>query len=261
MKLSFTTLSIARDLDLDNTIEMAKAAGCAGIEFRISQGQKHGVELETTKEQRCIIRRKMEDAYLETVSIATGCMFHFVDEKIRRENIEGAKMAAELAHDLSCKYIRVFGNDIPEDVNAQKCVAYVAEALSEVAGYAAPLGVDVLLEMHGKFNFWGYVIEAVKLTGKANVGILYNCDNRDIVKDSVIETYERIAPFMRHVHMHELDSPIFPYMQLFSLLIRDGYTGYLSAEIAYNPDPKRFMSLYGTLYRKLVQLAGYNVCR
>lgn len=259
MKFSYTTYAIGKDLDFEDCIKLAHAGGCAGIEFRIndldsdSPGHRHGVQLDLQADERMQIRRRMEDEYLEIVQICTGFRFEYADEALRRRHIEGAQMAVDLAADLNAPFIRVFGNNIPKGVNAGDCTRWVGGALSNVADYALQKGIYILLEMHGQFNFWGYALGALDSAKRDNVGILYNCDKRDLVGGSVLPTYERVAAHIRHVHLHNFEDD-FPYQELFFLLNRDGYTGYVSAEIQPSQDPLRVMALTGALYRALQKI-------
>jgi sugar phosphate isomerase/epimerase len=252
---------MAQHLNFDESIALAKASGCAGIDFRTGSPPPytfdHGVELERTAEERKQMRRKLEDNYLEIASLNTDYRFESLDLTERQRNIDKAKLECELAHDLGCSRIRVFGNAIRTE-DARDCVAYVAKSLAEVADHAAPLGVTVMLEMHGQFNYWGYALEAMRLADRPNVGILYNCDARDLLNGSCIETFKRVEKYVRHIHMHDLSGP-YPYVELFEELIRIGYDGYLSAEIKETPDPTRVMVLHNIGVRALIEIARRNV--
>ena len=254
MKFCYTTYAIGKDSDLDECIQLAHAGGCAGIEFRIndldsdSPGHRHGIQLGISADERQRILRRMEDEYLEVAQICTGFRFEYSDKSLRQKHVEGSKQAVDLAADLHAPFIRVFGNVVPDGVAAAECVTWVGDALAQVADYAAAKGVVVLLEMHGQFNFWGYALDALKQADRENLGILYNCDKRDLVGGSVRATYERVAKHIRHVHLHNFEDD-YPYGELFALLERDGYTGYVSAEIQPSSDPVRVMALTGTVYR------------
>nr|MDD6336247.1 sugar phosphate isomerase/epimerase [bacterium] len=256
MKLSFTTYDIAKKLTLDENIALAKVAGCAGIEFRTDMKAAHGVETSLDAAGRKAVRRKMEDNYLETVCITTGYQFHMLDDEARAQQVEGAKKACDLAYDLGCTRIRVFGNLIEGD--AQQCVERVSKALGEVADYAAPLGIDVLLEMHQDFNFWGYALPAIRMAARPNLHINYNCDPRDVIAGHITETFSRIAPYVNHVHLHNLDDG-YPYLELFEQLARRDYQGYVSFEFEGSSDPFGIMKLSGHYFRLLRECAYKNV--
>ena len=256
MKFCYTTYAIGKDSDLDECIQLAHAGGCAGIEFRIndldsdSPGHRHGIRIDMPADERQRVRRRMEDEYLEVVQICTGFRFESPDEKVRMAQIEGARQAVDLAADLGSPFVRVFGNIIPDGVLAQDCVRWVGDALGQIASHAQAKNVTVLLEMHGQFNYWRYALDALSRANNDNVGLLYNCDPRDLKGGSVRSVYERVAKHIRHVHLHNFESD-FPYQELFGLLERDRYTGYVSAEINHSSDPVRVMALSGAVFRAL----------
>ncbi len=251
MKLSIDTYVICGDMELERLIDVAKSNGYAGIEFRAESGQKHGVEPEISKAQRQEVKKKMADAGMAASCISTSVRNESPDLAERRKNIQRAKQFVELAADIDCGRIRTFGNKFPEGIEKGEVIKYVGESLREVAEFAADSGVDVLLEMHGHFYYWEYCLNAVKIADHPNVAINYNCDNRDLVDGSVTQTYRHVAKLLRHVHMHDLAAPSFPYKELFQLLKDDGYDGYTSLELGYKGgDPETVMKLYAALYRE-----------
>jgi sugar phosphate isomerase/epimerase len=263
MKLCIDTYVICRDWSLDNIIAVCRSAGYAGVEFRAENDQKHGVELEATPAQRRETRRKLEDGYLETSCISTSQCMHQVDDTALRTHIDRAKQYVDLAVEIDCRGVRVFGDGdrIPPDMDARDAVRRSGDALREVAEHAAGSCVTVLFEMHGQFNSWKYALGVVDHADHPNASINYNCDPRDLVAGSVRETYSRIRNRFRHVHMHDLEARTgewaFPYVEFFHLLQRDGYEGYCSLEVNYlGADPEMVMSLYAALWRAQVALGN-----
>ena len=251
MKLSIDTYVICGDMELEKIIYVAKSNGYVGIELRAESGQKHGVEPETSKEQRQEIKRRMADAGMATSCISTSVRYESPDRAERAKNIQRAKQFVELAADIDCGRIRTFGNNFPKGLEKEEVVKYVGESLREVAEFSADYNVDVLLEMHGDFYYWEYCLNAVKTADHPNVAINYNSDNRDLVDGSVAQTHRHVAGYLRHVHMHDLADPNFPYKELFQLLKDDGYDGYLSLELGYKGgDPETVIKLYAALYRE-----------
>ena len=254
MKLTLLTYDIAKHWDLPELIGVAQKCGFAGIEFRTALGHGHGVELEATPAQRRTIKEQMEDAYLAIAGIGTSERFESPALGERRTHIDTTKRYIELAHDLEAGRVRVFGNDMPPGVPREDVIRYVGDALRELGEFAEDSGVDVLLEMHGQFNFWKFTRGAVEHAQHPQVGLVYNCDPRDVIAGSVSETYRYVWEHLRHVHMHELDAEDYPYAELLQLLFDDEYEGYLSAEIAGSSDPERVLSYYAALYR--ARMAG-----
>jgi sugar phosphate isomerase/epimerase len=249
VKLCLLTYNMARHWDLAKIIAVANACGCAGLEFRTEAGHEHGVELERTAAERRQIRDQVEDAYLETSCIGTGSRFDSPDPAQRSAVVERTKRYIELAAGVGCRRIRVFGNDVPAGVSRSDCCAYVGDCLRELGEFADPYGVDVLLEMHGQFNYWGFARAAVEKAGHPRVAIVYNCDQRDVIAGSVAATYGSVRDQIRHVHMHDFTVG-YPYPELFALLKADHYAGYLSTELGTeHPTPEQFLALYATLFR------------
>ena len=250
MKLCLLTYNLARDWELPKLIEVARRCGFAALELRADANHKHGVELGLGKAQRREVRDRVEDAYLEIACLGTGNRYESPDGRKRRAQVEATKRYVELAADVGCSRLRVFGNDMPPDVTRDEVVRYVGESLRELGEFADPFGVDVLLEMHGQFNYWGFARAAVEVADHSRVGIVYNCDNRDLVGSSVAATYDRVSDLIRHVHMHDFGGS-YPYPELFELLEADGYDGYLSSEIELRGEPtaEQYMALYSALFR------------
>ncbi|MFW5986049.1 MAG: sugar phosphate isomerase/epimerase family protein [Halanaerobiales bacterium] len=254
MKLSLLTYDMAGDLALDTLIEYANKYGYAGLEFRVEFNHNHGVELERTSEERAEIRRKLEDNYLSVASIATGSRFESPSEKERSQQIEKTKKYIELASDLDAPNLRVFGNNIPEGVKTDDCINWVGESLAELGKYAEDYDVNIGLEMHGQFNYWKYALRTVEIADHPRVGIVYNCDDRDVIAGSIRETYSYIRDHIIHIHMHNLESD-YPYVELFKLLLDDDYQGFLSSEASATEDPERAIAMYASLWRAYMKIA------
>ena len=250
MKLCLLTYNLAKSWSLPHLIAQAKRCGFAALELRADAGHAHGVEKELGKAQRREVRDRVEDAYLEIACIGTGHRYEAPDGRQRRAQIEATKRYVELAGDLGCTRVRVFGNDLPSGAERDQVIKYVGESLHELGEFADPFGVDVLLEMHGQFNYWGFARAAVEEADHDRVALVYNCDNRDVVGSSVAATYDRVRDLIRHVHMHDFGGT-YPYPELFELLEEDGYDGYLSSEVEIGeaPSPEQYLAMYSALFR------------
>jgi sugar phosphate isomerase/epimerase len=251
MKLCLLTYNLAREWELPKLIAEARRLGFAALELRADARHAHGVELELSKAQRREVRDRVEDAYLEIACIGTGNRFESPEPASRQEQVDRARQFVELAADVGARRVRVFGNDMPAGVPRDEVVRYVGASLRQLGELAEPFGVDVLLEMHGQFNYWGFARPAVEAADHPRVGLVYNCDERDVVGGSVAATWSRVGDLVRHVHMHGFDGA-YPYPELFDLLLADGYDGYLSSEIEMReprPTAEQYLALYAALFR------------
>ncbi|MCE5215444.1 sugar phosphate isomerase/epimerase [bacterium] len=251
MKLSLLTYLLGKDMTLDELLDVVRKTGIDGLELRAEQGHKHGVELELTPEQRADVKKRFEDAYVPFACLATGCRFEDLDATKRQAEIDRAKQYCDLAADCGAPRIRVFGNAFPAGADKQQVVENVGAALREIAEHAAPRGVDVCLEMHGDFYWWKYTLDAVELADHPRVGIVHNCDPREMKFGTISEFYTPVRKHLRHFHMHDLESD-YPYKALFGMLKRDGYGGFMSLECGASTDPVRVIGLYARLWREMV---------
>jgi sugar phosphate isomerase/epimerase len=248
MKLSLLNYNFVPGWPLDRLIAMAQAMGCEGLEFRLERGFGAGLELETPAEERRRIRDRAKEAGLAIASLGTSSRFDSPDPAARRAMIEHTKRLVELAADVECGRIRVFGDKLPAGVPPMDVARYVGECLGELGEFAAPLGVDVLMEMHVDFNDVDLALAAVETANRPNVALVYNCDPRDLVDGSVRQTYLRVARWIRHIHIHEFDGG-FPYQELIALLRADGYDGYLSTEFEKELTAEGYLMVYAALFR------------
>jgi len=254
MKLSLLTYNLGRDFTLDKLIEITEKYGYDGIEFRAGVGP-HGVELEATPEQRAEIKAKMEAAKVEIAGIGTSCRFESLDDAERRQQVEEAKAYINLAADVGAPRIRVFGNKFPEGADKDVVIRNVGECLREIGEHAEQFGVDCNLELHGDFSYWEYSLRAVQIADHPRIGIVYNCNTSEIKYGSIGQFLEPIKPYLRHVHLHELEKP-YPYRLLFRFLKNIGYTGFNSVESdTPSPDAERIVHIYSLLYRAWVEAA------
>jgi sugar phosphate isomerase/epimerase len=250
VKLSLLNYNLLPDWPLDRLLRTAKAMGCAGIDLRLERGFGAGLEVESTASERRQMRDEVTAAGLEIACLGTSCKFDSPDPARRREVVERGKRFVELASDVDCRRLRVFGDRLPPDVPPLQCARYVGEALRVLGEFAAGFGVDVLLEMHTDFNDADLALTAVQTADHPRVALVYNSDDRDLDEyGSVRATYERVRPWVRHVHLHELGSR-FPYRELFALLQADGYGGYLATELEAEDTITAYLLTYAALFRQ-----------
>ena len=256
-KLALLTYNMARHWDLAALLAKVEGLGFAAVELRTDQGHAHGVEVALTKAERAKVRAQVEASGVALCGLSSGCKYDSLDGAELRKHIDQTKALLTLSADVGAAGLKVFGNNFHEDqgVVRDATMAQVGDALKECAQFARPLGVEVRFEMHGDFNPWKYAVRVVELAGEPNLSLIYNCDARDMVGGSIADTWTHVAPYVRHVHLHDL-TDAFPYRELFRLLTQAGYTGYSSAELPDSTDPERVLRYYRALWEAYVGEAG-----
>ncbi len=255
MKLALMTWDIAKKFPLAELIRIAKAFGIGAFEFRAQSAHAHGVEVERTPEEREAIRGELAAAGLATAGVATGNDLSAADPAERRKLVEDSKNHVRLAADLGGTHIRLFANKLPEGRAPEEVVDYVARALREIAEAAQGTGVDVLLEMHGKFREPELAVGAVKAARHPGVGIIFNSNHQDTIEGSVKKNFAAAQPWLRHVHVHDFEKKAIPYAELFALLKKMKFQRYVSLEMNDSPDQERVIGLQALLYHEMLKNA------
>lgn len=258
MKLALLTYNIARHWDLAALLSKAGETGFEAVELRTDRDHAHGVEVSLSQEERAQVRRQVQASGVALCGLSSGCKYDAVEEDELRQHIDHTKALIQLCADVGAPGLKVFGNNFHEDAGLSRdtTMCQVADALRECARFAQPLGVEVRFEMHGDFNPWKYCVRVVELAAEANLSLIYNCDGGDVAEGSIAEVWHHVAPYVRHVHLHDLYDPHFPYRELFHLLREAGYTGCTSAELPDSPDPERVLHYYRALWEAYLREAG-----
>lgn len=249
MKLSLLTYLLGKDYTLDELLALCIKYGYAGVECRAQLGHRHGVELSATPEERAKIKAAFAASAVRLAGISTSCRFEALDKTERDEQAATAKSFIDLAAAVGAPRIRVFGNAFPKGANKSQVIENVGMCLREIGEYAETSGVDCNLEMHGDFYYWEYALKAVRIADHPRIGIVYNCDPRELAWSPIRNFLEPVAPYLRHVHAHDLESSSYPYREFFHILKDIGYGGFISLECNASADPEKVIALYARLFQ------------
>ncbi len=247
MKISFMTWSCP-EWTVPQILQAAKKYGYHGVEPRAQANHKHGVETDATPAQRADIRRQFADAGIEISCIATSIRYSSSDPAERAEQVELTKRFADLAADLGCPYLRVFGGPIPEGVAKEDCKRYVADALRQTGEYARDRGVVVCIETHDSFSLAKDNADTVRMADHPNVQTLWDIAHPITHGETMDEAFGYIKDTVRHCHIHDLAKDthelvfigegIVDHARAVQLLDSIDFPGHLSGEwiSAWDPD-------------------------
>jgi sugar phosphate isomerase/epimerase len=182
---------------------------------------------------------------------------------VLRKNIEGTKEYLQLAADVGALGIRVFPNAIPKegDPSREKMMVQIARSLSECATAGHNLGVEVRVEEHGQGTANIPVIKQIlNYADNPYLYMIWNNSDSDYTGKGLPKGYEGMtleAQFnlvkdrIRNVHLRELFTD-YPWRNLFSLLSKSGYNGYLDIELSDEScEPVRMMKNYRVAFLAL----------
>jgi sugar phosphate isomerase/epimerase len=265
VKYSFMTFSTP-ELDWDEVLDLAARLGYDGVEPRIVAKHRHGIETDLDAAGRAEAKRKAAERGVAIACVATSC--RFADPETTGANVADALEAIDLAADLGCPRIRVFGGQLGKGIERAEAIRVVSDALESVASRAAERGVDVCMETHDDWCDPKHVAAVMERVGHPNITV--NWDILHPVRNdlaTVDESFDLLRPWIRHVHVHDYDVkpmgnlvPIgtgyVDHCRAVALLEKIGYDGFLSGEWINWADP------YEThLPRELATLRGYETSR
>ncbi len=201
MKLAFTTLGCP-SWTLDQVVRAAVEYGYQGVEVR---GLGPHVDLRESPEfsasQRPNTRRRFEDAGLAICCLGASSSFANPDRVAG--SINEASAYVELAAELGCPLVRVFGGTAPEGESQEEAAARVAGALSELAPFAREHRVTLVLETHDSFSTGAKVAGALRQVASDSVGALWDLHHPYRQGEAPEETYAELAPYLRHTHVKD----------------------------------------------------------
>lgn len=240
MKYAFMTFSCP-DWTLDEVLAAAQRYGYDGVELRIDANHKHGVELNSTSEQRAAAKAKAAQYGVALCAVATSCKF--ADPTNAAQNVAAAHERIDLAAELGATVLRVFGGQIPQGVSREQAIASVGQSLQALADHAAQRGVYLALETHDDWCDPQHVQAVMRQVNQPNVAVNWDYQHTTrVAKTSVDDAFSALSPYIRHVHFHDgtlaadkleflpVGQGAYDHRRVLALLKSIDYPGYLSGE-------------------------------
>ena len=249
MKLGIVTYNMGKEMTCPQLIKFCQETGLNGVELRTTHA--HGVEVELTKEQRAEIKKLFQDSGIEIAGLGSAFEYHSKDPAEVKKNIEGSIAYAQLAADIGAPGIKVRPNGLHKDVPVEQTCEQIGKALRQVAVFAEGIGVQVRLEVHGGGGSAEppNIRKMIDYADHPNALVCWNSNSGEQDEKGSIQTnFDLLKDKIALAHITEIGVYQYPWQQLFNNLKAMNYQGYCLAEIAYNPEPERFMKYYRTLY-------------
>jgi sugar phosphate isomerase/epimerase len=192
---------------------------------------------------------------LQVAGLATGQMFtveglgfSVKDPALRAGAVERVNEFARRASDLGAAifvgYVR--GSVSTEAGEREGDLGRMADSLRRCCDFAAPLGVDLLLEPINRYevNDFHTVDQALAFlreVGRPNLRLLLDTFHMNIEEPSIFESLRAAAPHSSYIHVVDSNrwAPGFGHLdfeEVARVLRETGFRGTLSAEILPRPD-------------------------
>jgi sugar phosphate isomerase/epimerase len=247
LQLGTITYNIAKDWDLPTLLTKLAALKYEGVELRTTH--KHGVEVSLTTAQRSEVRKRFDDGPVKLAGLGSAFEYQATDPAVVKMNVAGTKEYVRLAHDVGSPGVKVRPNGIPKGADLDATLRQIGRALHEVGEDADGFGVQIRVEVHGAVTQdIGNLAKIIDYADHPNVYVCWNSNPTDVKDGSIRESFKRVAPKIREVHLRDLTDETYPWRELFGLLNQAGYDGFTLAEIPESPDPERVLRYFRSLW-------------
>jgi len=238
--LAFSTLGCPK-WSWTQILDFASGHGFSAIELRGLMGQLDLPSLpEFAPDQIRARRQELADHNLKIACVSSSTELHHADST-RAKQLADARRFIDLANLLDAPYVRVFGNKI--EGPREEVVTRVAAGMRELAQYAEPRQVSVLLESHGDFTDSATLKEILTKANSAHAALLWDAHHTFVDgHEDPEKTWREVGLWIRHTHLK--DSRVIdgerryvltgtgdvPVKQQIEILMRRGYSGYFCFE-------------------------------
>jgi len=252
--LGTVTYNVPKDWDLATLLRILPQAGLEAVEFRTTHA--HGVEPGLTAAQRAEVKGRCADAGMKQLSLGSVCEFHSPDPVVVQQNIDTCAEFVKLARDIGALGVKVRPNGLPKEVPVERTLEQIGTALQRCGAVARDYGVEIWVEVHGAGTQEPAHMRAIMDHCRhPSVGINWNSNPTDVRDGSVGRAFDLLRPFLKSVHINQLDSG-YPYRELFRLLREADYRRFTLIEVATAVSPDAGLDFYQTYRRQWLELAA-----
>jgi sugar phosphate isomerase/epimerase len=234
MKLGLCTYLWGQYWDLPTIIDRCTKAEVLGVELRTQH--KHGVEPSLGAAARKEVKRRFAASPVTLVGLGTNECYHHTDPATLKKAIEASKAFIRLSHDCGGSGVKVKPNDLPKGVAREKTIAQIGKSLNELGRFGADLGQQIRLEVHGGCSELPIIRQIMDVADHPNVGVCWNSNPEDLRGKGLAANFGLVkARLGATVHVRELNSGDYPYAELFKLLQKAQYGGWVLLECRKMP--------------------------
>ncbi len=186
-------------------LENADRLGYAGIELRGIEGdmdlpkrpELSGERLKSTKADLAALGIVIND-------LGASARMHEKEKAAREKQLDEGRRFIDLAQALGVKYVRMFGDAIPSGEAKQDVLKRVEEGFQQMAAYAKPAGVTVLIESHGDFTHSADLREILTRVDSPQFALLWDAHHTFVAgKEQPADTYAQLGRWIRHTHLKD----------------------------------------------------------
>lgn len=234
-KIGLVTYQWGKDWDVATIIRNCEKSKVLGVELRTEH--KHGVEPSMNSQQRKKARAQFSDSQVTLLGYGSNTQFDDPDPAVVRKNMEMAKSLLQLSHDVGGTGVKVKPNRFHEGVTQRKTLEQIGRSLNELGKFAAALGQQVRLEVHGPgTQLLPNIKTIMDVADDPHVAVCWNCNAEDADGQGLEYNFNLVKSRLGDtIHIHELNNAAYPCVEFAKLLKKANYSGWLLLECVSNP--------------------------
>ncbi len=211
IEIAMSTLACP-SLTIAEAVRIAEASGCDGIEFRTGGVRASEFACDPFLTDEAKTRSILDAAGLKPVSISTGTSFDapinppvigqlFDNEAAIRE----AKRAIDLAAQLECPFVRVFGYEKTERESHRSALRRIAGRLSKACDHCRHTGTSLVVENGGSFSSAEQIAELIDAVSSPLIKASYDIAIGDEAGDSPEDAFTMLRTKLGFVRVRDND--------------------------------------------------------
>jgi sugar phosphate isomerase/epimerase len=202
--ISFSTLGCPA-WTWKTVLESADKLGFAAIELRGVNGEMElskvpefvGTRLADTKKDLAALG-------LVVCDLGSSANMHEKDPAARQKSLDEGRRYIDLAEAMGVKYVRMFGDKLPEGEPKADVMKRVIDGFRAMADHAKPAGVTVLIESHGDFTRAPDLENILTSVNAPQFALLWDAHHSfAAAKEQPADTFAKIGKWTRHTHLKD----------------------------------------------------------
>jgi sugar phosphate isomerase/epimerase len=186
-------------------LEQADQLGYAALELRGVAGEMDLTKVPELSGSRLAATKKDLAALGLVISdLGASARMHEKDPATRAAQLDEGRRFIDLAHALGVKYVRMFGDRIPEGEPRGEVMTRVVEGFQQMAAHARSAGVIVLMESHGDFTKSKDLVAIESAVRSDGFALLWDAHHTFVAGgEAPADTWAAIGRLVRHTHLKD----------------------------------------------------------
>jgi sugar phosphate isomerase/epimerase len=149
-------------------------------------------------------KRDLAALGLTVSDLGASARMHERDPIVRAAQFDEGRRFIDLAQAMGVKYVRMFGDKFPEGEPRADVMRRVIDGFREMAAYAKPAGVTVLIESHGDFTRSADLENILTSVASPQFALLWDAHHSFVAAgEQPADTFAKIGTWTRHTHLKD----------------------------------------------------------